>query len=195
MLPRTILENHAVRLTPFQKGDWQLLQELAKDPHLWGHFPEDLSKEGALQNWTDSKLKLMETGSWLPYLVYSKTYNQYVGMTCYLNIDEAHGGLEIGGTWYGSKFHGTDVNPNCKLLMMTNAFESLNMQRVEYKTDALNERSRRAITKLGAKQEGILRSNRIVQNERRRDTVYFSILANEWPEVKANLTTRIEKYQ
>jgi len=192
MLPRTTLENDKVRLTVLKEGDWQYLVGLSKDPSLWNHFPSDLSDENSLRSWLGATLEFKEKGTWLPYLVYSKTYKNYVGLTCYLNIDENHKTVEVGGTWYGVEYHGTDVNPNCKMLMMENAFESLGFERVEYKTDVLNERSRRAIQKLGAKQEGILRSNRIVQGSRRRDTVYFSILSHEWPELKTKLNKRIE---
>ncbi len=195
MLPRTILENEVVRLTPLQKEDSKHLIELAKDSSLWNYFPVDLSDRDSFLGWLDRRLELMEQGEWLPYLVFSKRLSQYVGMTCYLNIDEKNQVIEIGGTWYGSKFHGTDVNPNCKMLMMSHAFETLSMQRVEYKTDVLNERSRRAIMKLGAKQDGILRSDRIVQGDRRRDTIYYSILAEEWPSVKNKLAVRIQSFQ
>ncbi|MFT4834137.1 MAG: RimJ/RimL family protein N-acetyltransferase [Marinoscillum sp.] len=195
MLPRTTLENDSVKLTVLQKSDWQHLIDLAKDSSLWSYFPVDLSENDSFHSWLDSRITLMDEGEWLPYLVYSKTFGKYVGLTCYLSIDEPNKVIEVGGTWYGTQFHGTDVNPNCKILMMSHAFETLGFQRLEYKTDVLNERSRRAIMKLGAKEDGVLRSNRIVQGERRRDTIYYSILAKEWPEVKAKLASRIASYK
>lgn len=161
---------------------------------MWTHFPYDLGDEHAFERWMEGLISLRDGGKWFPYVVYSKKQEAYAGLTCYLSIDEPNQVIEVGGTWYGTAFHGTEVNPNCKLLMMTHAFETLGYQRVEYKTDVLNVRSRRAIEKLGAREEGILRSNRIVKGGRRRDTIYYSILKHEWPSVKANLGKRISTH-
>lgn len=191
MLPVATLENDIMRLSPLQTGDWRQLTDLIGSPGLWDTFPYDLSEVSAFSTWMEERVQSLAAGTWLPHLVFYKKENRAVGLTCYLNIDEANQCIEIGGTWYGAPYQGTEVNPNCKLLMMTQAFEVLDMQRVEYRTDALNLRSRRAILKLGAQQDGILRSQRIVQQGRRRDTVVFSILRSEWPEIKQRLIHRI----
>lgn len=195
MLPLTLLENDVLLLSPLERGEWNLLAHLAENPSLWEFFPYDLSEEAAFASWMDSRLDLRESGKWMTYKIYHKAKKEYVGVSSYLNIDEANKVVEIGGTWYGAAFHGSEVNPNSKLLLMTHAFETLGFERVEFKTDARNVRSRRAIAKLGAKEEGTLRSNRIVKDGRRRDTVYYSILKNEWPAVKAGLMERVSSYK
>ncbi len=193
MLPITTLENDTLILRPLQAGDWKLLTAYNKVPDMWTYFPIDMSADTAFANWMEQKVEAAKSGSWYPFLVILKKTNAPIGLSCYLNVDEVNLGLEIGGTWYGAPYHGTEVNPNAKLLLLTYAFETLRYERVEFKTDVLNARSRRAIEKLGAKQDGVLRSNRIVQQNRRRDTVYYSILKDEWPSVKANLIQRINQ--
>ncbi|REE01601.1 GNAT family N-acetyltransferase [Marinoscillum furvescens] len=195
MLPFTKLENEVLLLTPLELGEWKLLAHLAKDQSLWEFFPYDLSEEAAFASWMDSRLDLRSQGKWLTYKIFHKVREEYVGVSSYLNIDEPNKVVEIGGTWYGAAFHGSEVNPNSKLLLMTHAFETLGFERVEFKTDARNVRSRRAIAKLGAKEEGTLRSNRIVKAGRRRDTVYYSVLKYEWPAVKAGLMERVSSYK
>ncbi|WP_258103157.1 GNAT family N-acetyltransferase [Marinoscillum sp. MHG1-6] len=194
MLPIEILENGVVRLTPLQSGDWNKLLKYSRNKNLWTGFPWDLWEDSLFEKWMEDRVMMSQEGKWYPFLVNYKKINEPIGLSCYLNVDEPNLVLEIGGTWYGAPFHGTEVNPNCKLLLMTYAFERLGYERVEYKTDVLNTRSRRAIEKLGAKLDGIMRSNRIVQNGRRRDTVYYSILKDEWPDVKQGLKERIANY-
>lgn len=194
MLPITILENDTVKLSPLMSGDWKLLTEFISEKSIWTAFPNDLSSEAAFETWMEERVALSKTGHWYPFLVTDKHSGKAVGLSCYLNVDEPNLVIEIGGTWYAKPFQGTAINPNCKLLLMTYAFETLGFERLEYKTDALNARSRSAILKLGAKMDGILRSNRIVQNGRRRDTVYFSILKSEWPDIKSKLEHRISQY-
>src|SRR6266852_1632564 len=118
-------------------------------------------------------------------------YDPYIDMTRYLNIEEAHKKLEIGSTWYEPSTWGGPVNPECKLLLMRHAFETLKFHRVEYKTDARNARSRAAILKLGATQEGIFRKHMIMADGHVRDSVYFSIVDTDWPSVKAGLEKRL----
>ncbi|MEP0365419.1 MAG: GNAT family protein [Cyclobacteriaceae bacterium] len=195
MLPIVTLENDVLRLTPLQSGDWKAYGDLHQDSSLWTAFPYDLSVDAAFEKWMEQRVEMAKEGKWYAFVVNYKKENRPVGLSCYLNIDEANLCIEIGGTWYGKAYQGTEVNPNSKLLLMTYVFETLGYERLEYKTDVLNSRSRRAIEKLGAKLDGILRSNRIVQNGRRRDTVYYSILKSEWPEIKQKLEERIAAYK
>src|SRR4029077_12425986 len=127
----------------------------------------------------------------IAFVVLLKAENRYVGMTRYLNIEEAHRKLEIGSTWYTPAVWAGAVNPECKLLLMQHAFEVLKFNRVEYKTDARNARSRAAIAKLGATQEGIFRKHIIMADGHVRDSVFFSIIDTEWPAVKAGLEKRL----
>ena len=127
----------------------------------------------------------------LAFAVLLKADRRHVGMTRYLNIEAAHKKLEIGSTWYEPAAWGGPVNPECKLLLMRHAFEGLKYHRVEYKTDVRNERSRAAILKLGATQEGIFRKHMIMADGHVRDSVYFSIIDSDWPAVKAGLEKRL----
>jgi N-acetyltransferase len=195
MLPYVPLENDAILLRPLQSGDWKQLTALTQAPDLWKFFPWDLSDEKRFEEWMEHKVAAAKVGSWYPFLVIRKKTNTPVGITCYLNVDEPNLCLEIGGTWYGAPYHGTEVNPNAKLLLMTYAFDTLGYERVELKTDVLNLRSRRAMLKLGAQEEGILRSKVFVHDNRRRDTIYYSVLKSEWPQIKLGLTQRITQYQ
>lgn len=192
MIQATRLENEVVRLDPMHEGNWQELSRFVGDSEMWKHFPLDLSQRNSLEQWVQGHLK---SGKWVMYSVYYKPGALHVGSSSYLNIDKPNRVLEIGGTWYGRPYQGTEVNPHCKLLLLGNAFENLGMERVEFKTDVLNTPSRKAIEKLGARQEGILRSNRIVQNGRRRDTAVYSILRNEWAEVKQRLQDRLRSFK
>jgi RimJ/RimL family protein N-acetyltransferase len=114
-----------------------------------------------------------------------------IGSTSFGNIDLLHGRLEIGWTWLGRQFQGVGINREVKFLLLRFAFEALEIKRVEFKTDVLNQQSRRALKNIGATEEGVLRSHMIMPHNRRRDTIYYSILADEWPEVKANYFTGI----
>lgn len=194
MLPIITLENDIIRLSPIKTGDWRKFRGLNREASLWSFFPYDLSSDADFENWMEQLVEQGKKGEWHAFVVTNKKNKEVAGLTGYLNIDEINLGLEIGGTWYGTAFHGTAVNPSCKFLMLEYAFETLNFERVELKTDALNVRSRRAIEKLGATYEGVLRRNRIVQNSRRRDTVYYSVLKNEWPNIKSKLEERINTH-
>ena len=127
----------------------------------------------------------------MAFVVWHKAERRYVGMTRYLNVEPPHRKLEIGSTWYEPSVWGGPVNPECKLLLMRHAFETLKFHRVEYKTDARNARSRAAILKLGATQEGIFRKHMIMADGHVRDSVYFSVIDEEWSEVKAGLERRL----
>ena len=128
----------------------------------------------------------------LAFAVFHKELGRHVGMTRYLNIEEAHRKLEIGSTWYEPAVWAGVVNPECKFLLMRHAFETLKFHRVEFKTDARNARSRAAILKLGAREEGIFRKHMIMADGHVRDSVWFSVIDDEWPAVKAGLEKRIK---
>ncbi|THA60533.1 N-acetyltransferase [Streptomyces sp. A0958] len=131
---------------------------------------------------------LLAEESYVPFAVIHLASGRAVGWTTYLDIDVANEHLEIGSTWYGRAHWRSAVNTGTKLLLLTHAFEELGMGRVQLKTDHLNERSQKAIARLGARHEGVLRRHRRRPDGTWRDTVYFSLLADEWPETKARLT-------
>lgn len=128
---------------------------------------------------------------YVPFAVIHRASGQAVGWTTYLDVDVANERLEIGWTWYGRAHWRSAVNTESKLLLLTHAFEELGMGRVQLKTDHLNERSQAAIARLGARREGVLRRHRRRHDGSWRDTVYFSLLADEWPEAKARLDARL----
>ncbi|MGQ4487158.1 GNAT family N-acetyltransferase [Streptomyces sp. 372A] len=134
---------------------------------------------------------MLANASYVPFAVVHLATGRAIGWTAFLDIDVAHERLEIGSTWYGRAHWRTAVNTETKLLLLTHAFEDLGMGRVQLKTDHLNDRSQRAIARLGARHEGVLRRHRRRPDGSWRDTVYFSLLADEWPEAKARLAARV----
>jgi len=148
-----------------------------------------------MEAYVEEAIAERERGISIPFAIVSKQESRVIGCTRYGAISRAHKRLEIGWTWIGVPWQRTGVNSECKLLLMTHAFEELGCKRLELKTDARNQQSRNAILRIGAKEEGILRSHMISFDGRVRDTVYFSILDSEWPDVKAALIARKRAYQ
>ena len=140
-----------------------------------------------MRAWVRDILSRAEKGTDLPFVAVELKSGRVAGATRYLNIMPNDRGLEIGGTWYGSEFQRTAVNTECKYLLLRHAFEALGCIRVQFKADARNARSLRAIERLGAVREGMLRKHYILQDGGYRDSVYFSILDREWPKVKERL--------
>lgn len=149
--------------------------------------PEDMGTE------IDRRLGLRKAGSMLPFAVIDQASGRAVGMTTYMNIDAVSRKVEIGSTWYRQSVQKTPLNTECKLLLLEHAFEKLDCICVELRTHALNVQSRRAIERLGAKLDGVLRSHSVMANGTVRDTAAYSIIASEWPAVKANLNWQLEK--
>ncbi len=188
-LERVTLEGRFVRLEPLEERHRERIRPAAQHPEI---FTVTTSALGALYDpYIDNVLKRTAGGQELGFAVFHKPYGHYVGMTRYLYVEEAHKRLEIGGTWYEPSVWAGKVNPECKLLLMSHAFETLKFNRVEFKTDARNTRSRAAILKLGATEEGILRKQMIMADGYVRDSVCFSIIADEWAAVKAGLEQRL----
>ena len=139
------------------------------------------------------RLDLQSQGVLLPFAVRDTRTAKVVGMTNYMNVEAVHRRVEIGGTWYRKSVQRTPLNTECKLLLLTHAFEKLNCICVELRTHFFNHQSRRGIERLGAKLDGILRSNQIAPNGSLRDTCVYSIIASEWPTVKSHLIWQLEK--
>lgn len=188
-LDMVILDGRFVRLEPLEERHREPVRPVAQHPEI---FATTTSALGALYDpYIDNALKRSATGHDMAFVVWHKAQQRYVGMTRYLNIEVPHRKLEIGSTWYEPSVWAGAVNPECKLLLMQHAFEALKFLRVEYKTDVLNARSRAAILKLGAKQEGMLRKHMIMAGGRQRDSVIFSVIDEDWPAVKAGLERRL----
>jgi N-acetyltransferase len=187
--PVTLRGEHA-RLEPLSHDHLEGLVEAVKDGELFKLWytsvpkPEDMSKE------IDRRLGLQKAGSMLPFTVFDAA-GKIAGMSTYMNIDAANRRVEIGSTWYAKRVQRTPLNTECKLLLLGHAFEAIDCIAVEFRTHFFNHQSRRAIERLGAKQDGILRSHQIAPNGSLRDTVVFSIIASEWPAVKAHLNFQL----
>lgn len=149
--------------------------------------PEDVNSEIA------RRLGLQKIGSMLPFTIIDNASGKPVGMTTYMNIDAGNRRVEIGSTWYRKSVQRSPLNTECKLLLLQHAFEELDCIAVEFRTHFVNHASRRAIERLGAKLDGILRSHMVMANGSIRDTACYSIIASEWPMVKANLIWQLEK--
>jgi RimJ/RimL family protein N-acetyltransferase len=146
-----------------------------------------------MQSYVATALAELERGVAVPFAIIDGTSGRPIGSTRFANIERAHYRLEIGWTWIARAFQRTAANTEAKLLLLTHAFDVLGANRVEFKTDARNETSRRAILRLGALQEGIFRKHVITASGRIRDTVYFSIIDTEWPSVRTRLRERLER--
>ena len=189
--PVTLRGQHA-RLEPLSHEHRDGLIAAVKDGELWRLWytfvprPEEMAKE------IDRRLGLQSAGSMLPFTVFDAD-GTIAGMTTYMNVDATNRRVEIGSTWYAKRVQRSAVNTQCKLLLLTHAFEKLDCIAVEFRTHFFNHQSRRGIERLGAKQDGILRNHQIAPNGTLRDTVVFSIIASEWPTVKAHLNFQLNE--
>ncbi|MDB5640169.1 MAG: amino acid acetyltransferase [Bradyrhizobium sp.] len=189
--PVSLSGAHA-QLKPLSHDHVGGLTEAVKDGELWKLWytfvprPEEMTKE------IDRRLGLQKAGAMLPFTVFDAD-GKIAGMTTYMNVDAAHRRVEIGSTWYARRVQRSGLNTQCKLLLLTHAFEKLDCIAVEFRTHFFNHQSRRGIERLGAKQDGILRSHMIAPNGTLRDTVVYSIIASEWPTVKAHLNYQLNE--
>jgi len=193
IIPQEMLVGRIVTLRPLQLSDVDGLIAAATPGELWNSWLTTIPQPEHAQSYVEAALLEREAGSAHPFVIIDNASSHIVGTTRYGNIRRAHRCVEIGWTWLAEKAQRTGINTEAKYLLLQYAFEKLSCVRVELKTDVLNERSRRAIERIGAKPEGILRHHMIMPNGRIRDTIYYSIIASEWPEVKAKLETKIRR--
>lgn len=172
---------------------WPDLCEAGLDPELWRWTPMNIDTPDTMRSYIGEALKAQEQGTALPFATIEKSSGKAIGSTRFGNMDLLHKRLEIGWTWITPEWQRTPVNTEAKYLMLCHAFESLGCIRVEFKTDSLNERSRVAILRLGAVEEGTFRNHMITYNGRIRNTVYFSIIDTDWPQVKTRLENRLRR--
>ena len=190
MTPVT-LEGAHVRLEPLTRAHLDALAEVVLDPDLWIWTASTVRTRDDLAAYVETALAGQADGTALPFATVDRASGRVVGSTRFGNYVAAHRRVEIGWTFVAPPWQRTAVNTEAKLLMMAHAFDTLGLTRVEWKTDALNARSRAAILRLGAIEEGTLRSHMVVRDGRLRDTVYFSVTADEWPAVRDRLTARL----
>jgi RimJ/RimL family protein N-acetyltransferase len=182
-----ILENERVALRPFSRAEGQRLLEYALDPAVWTYFVYRVGSAAEFATYLDDIELQQRNGARHTYVVVDKQTGAAVGSSAYGNISRTDSRIEIGWTWLASAYLGSAINANAKFLLLSYAFEHLDMQRVEFKTDVLNLRARTALKKIGATEEGVLRSHTLMPGGRRRDTIYYSILRNEWPTLKGGV--------
>lgn len=187
------LEGRHVRLEPLGREHAERLAPVAADRELWRLTREDGSSPEALRAYIERALAAAAEGSALPFAIVERESGRAIGSTRFGNYSAADRRVEIGWTWVGRPWQRTAVNTEAKLLLLTHAFETLGLRRVELKTDVLNERSRNAILRLGATEEGIFREHMVTESGRIRDSVWFSILAREWETVKARLLAALAR--
>ena len=190
---RVTLEGEYVRLEPLAIEHLDALCEFGLDEELWRWSPAPMRTRQELRAYIEAALKERDAGIALPFVTIHRALGRPVGSTRYGNIDGANRRVEIGWTWIGRTWQRTAVNTEAKFLMLRHAFEELRCFRVELKTDSLNERSRNAILRLGAKEEGIFRNHMITSSGRLRHTVYYSILDSEWSAVKKRLEEKLSQ--
>lgn len=187
----TVLEGEFVRLEPLTLGHLGGLCEVGLDEELWRWTAADIKTREDLEKYVRVALDEQKRGISLPFATVEKSSKKIVGSTRFGNIDVKNRRVEIGWTWIGKNWQRTFVNTEAKFLMLRHAFEVWKCIRVELKTDVLNEKSRTAIKRIGAKEEGILRKHLIADSGRVRDTVYYSLLEDEWQDVKMNLEAKM----
>ena len=185
--PPFTAEGQIVRVETLTMDHCADLEEAAADGELHRLWYTSVPAPGDVGAEIERRRELMTAGSMLPFAVIEKASGRAVGMTTYMNIEPAHRRVEIGSTWYRQSVQRTGLNTECKLLLLGHAFEELDCIAVEFRTHFMNRASRNAIERLGAKLDGVLRSHMIMANGTVRDTAVYSIIAGEWPAVKANL--------
>lgn len=191
VIPLT-LHGSVIRLEPLSLTHAPDLTIAGRDESIWLYMLYgNIESEGDMRNWISDLLDRQSQGTDLPFAVIHLGSGRAIGATRYLDIRPQHRGLEVGGTWYSPEFQRTAVNTECKYLLLSHAFERLGCIRVQFKTDLRNLRSQRALKRIGAIKEGILRNHIVTPEGTIRDSVYFSILDSEWPAVKINLERKL----
>jgi RimJ/RimL family protein N-acetyltransferase len=187
------LTGESARLELLSQDHCAALTDAVRDGELWRLWYTIIPAPERMAAEIERRLKLLEAGSMLPFTVIDLASEKPAGMTTYMNIDAVSRRVEIGSTWYRKSVQRSGLNTECKLLMLRHAFETLDCIAVEFRTHFMNHQSRRAIERLGAKLDGVLRNHMRMADGSLRDTCAYSIIASEWPAVRANLVWQMEK--
>ena len=187
----TEISNEFVTLRPLSVEEADAFVDTGQDPAIWTYLtPEPFARKRDAELWIEAMLQRGARTGDVAFSVYDNASGQLAGSSSFLDVRLEHGGLEIGFTWYGKAFQRTHVNTATKLALLSHAFENLGAHRVQLQTDSRNEASQRAIARLGATREGVLRRHKVYPNGYVRDSVMFSIVDNDWADVK----TRLESF-
>jgi RimJ/RimL family protein N-acetyltransferase len=190
--PVTLHGTH-VSLEPLSREHLDAIRMAAADGELWNLWYTSVPAPEKTQGWLDAALDMRERDGAMPFVVRDNASGDVIGSTRYFNVDPVNRRLEIGHTWYAKRVQRTAVNTECKLLLLTHAFEALGCIAVEFRTHWFNQASRAAILRLGAKQDGVLRNHQRLADGSKRDTVVFSIIDNEWPAAKRHLQFLLDR--
>jgi RimJ/RimL family protein N-acetyltransferase len=188
------LEMNGVRLEPMHPSHTEDLARAARDGELWNIRVTSVPDPGDESAYIDKALEMRDGGTRMPFVVRSIDTGKIIGTTSYHDIMPAIDRVEIGYTWYAKSWQRTHVNTTCKLLLLQHAFETLGCQVVGFRTDNFNHASQRAIERLGAKRDGVIRHHALRRDGTIRDTVMYSILAGEWPEIRAHLHDKLAQH-
>jgi N-acetyltransferase len=180
-------------LVPLSQAHHEQLVEAVKDGELWKLWYTSIPTPQQMQAEIDRRLQLHKQGSMLPFAIIEQSSGAAVGMTTYMHIDAANRRLEIGSTWYRRRVQRSALNTECKLMLLTHAFEQLQCLAVEFRTHFFNRQSRAGIERLGAKLDGVLRQHQLGREGTLRDTCVYSIIDREWPTVKLHLAYQLER--
>jgi RimJ/RimL family protein N-acetyltransferase len=191
-VPPTLTGSHA-SLLPLSREHAAAMRAAAQDGELWNLWYTIVPRPAEMEAEIERRLTLQQAGSMLPFAVRQEPSGEIVGMTTFMNIDASNRRVEIGSTWYAQRVQRTPLNTECKLMLLRHAFETLNCIAVEFRTHVFNRQSRAGIERLGARLDGILRNHMIMPNGTLRDTCAYSIIASEWPVVKAHLEWQLAK--
>jgi RimJ/RimL family protein N-acetyltransferase len=188
-----VLEGVHVGLEPLTMAHHEGLCDVGLEEELWRWIPIQVRTAEEMAAYIRTALKEQSNGTSVPFAQIEKATGRVIGSTRYMNIERAHHRVEIGSTWIAPKWQRSAVNTESKYLLMRHAFETLGCMRLELKTDSLNAKSRAAILRIGAKEEGIFRNHMITSGGRIRHTVYFSVIDSEWPGVKSRLEAQLRR--
>ncbi|MET4561161.1 RimJ/RimL family protein N-acetyltransferase [Lysinibacillus parviboronicapiens] len=190
----TALENDIVLLRPITKEDVSEMLAAGSYPEIWPYLSTNIEQESDVHNFVNKALFAKSQQKEFPYAIVDKISGEIIGSTRFMDIDDNHKRLEIGHTWITPAFWRTAINTNCKYLLLQYCFEVLGLQRVQIKTDQENIRSQKAIERIGAIKEGVMRNHMIRKDGTPRHTVMYSIILEQWPVVKRQLENLIKKY-
>ena len=188
-----VLDSQRVRLEPLTEAHLSALEDVAFDERIWRYMMTRVRTRDDLQGWIEAALRAQETGNVLPWVTVLKSEGRVVGSTRFLDLDLMNKTVEIGHTWIAPGYQGAGVNPEAKLLQLRYAFEELGLNRVALKTHHENLQSQAAMRKMGAVEEGTFRNHYVMPDGSARHSVWFSIVRDEWPGVRARLEDRLER--
>lgn len=193
ILEKKFLKGRSVFLEPLEQVHKMPLFDASNDDRIWDYHSEGHDSANRFEKWFDKAIAGQQSGASLVFVVKLAEENQIIGSTRYYDTSESHKRLTIGFTWYNPAYWGSKINPECKLLLLSNAFERCNVNRVSFEVDSRNGRSLKALEKLGAQKEGVLRKHIVLGDGYIRDTVVFSIIDDEWLAIKESLEERLSR--